>query len=79
LPTRSEFLKTRRAHAARRRRKEQMEGGVLVTNWNTRDIGSLEEVFRSHEFGRATNAMGGRKVSGAAGREDALFAHEFGL
>jgi hypothetical protein len=41
------------------------------------DVGSLEEVFRSHEFGRATGAMGKGGVLAFAGYEEALFAKEF--
>jgi hypothetical protein len=50
----------------------------MFTNRDARDVGSLEEVFRSHEFGRVTDAMGGRGVFDPAGREGALFAQEFG-
>jgi hypothetical protein len=50
----------------------------MFTNWDARDAGSLEDVFRSRHFGRAAGAMGGRRVSGADVREDALFAKEFG-
>jgi hypothetical protein len=50
----------------------------MFTNWDARDVGSLEEVFRSHEFGQATNTMVGRGASYPARREDGLFAREFG-
>jgi hypothetical protein len=50
----------------------------MFTNWDARDAGSLEDVFRSRHFGRAAGAMGGRRISGADVREDALFAKEFG-
>ena len=49
----------------------------MFTNWDARDVGSLEEVFRSHEFGQAPNTMGGREGSYPARREDGLFAKEF--
>ena len=49
----------------------------MFTNWDARDVGGLEEVFRSHEFGRVTDATRGRGVSRPAGCEDALFAWEF--
>jgi hypothetical protein len=50
----------------------------MFTNWDARDVGGLGEVIRSHECGRATDAMGGRGVFGPAGREDGLFAQEGG-
>ena len=37
----------------------------MFTNWDARDVGSLEEVFRSHEFGRATDARWGRGGEGS--------------
>ncbi len=54
--------------------------GSMFTNRDTRGVGGLEEVFRSHEFGRATDPMRGRGrgVSDPADREDALLAQEFG-
>lgn len=42
------------------------------------DVGSLEEVFRSNEFGRATDAWRGGGVSYPEGREDVILAKEFG-
>ena len=50
----------------------------MFSNWDARDVGSLEEVFRSHEFGQAPNTMGVRGGAYLAGREDGLLAKEFG-
>ena len=50
----------------------------MVTNWDACDVGSLEEVFRSHEFGRATGATGGRRAADSARRGDRLFGKRFG-
>ena len=50
----------------------------MVTNWDACDVGSLEEVFRSHEFGRATGATGGRRAADPARRADRLFGKRFG-
>jgi hypothetical protein len=50
----------------------------MFTNWDAREVGSLEEVFRSHEFGQPPNTMGGGGASYPARREDGLFAKEFG-
>ena len=49
----------------------------MFSNGDARDVGGLEEVFRSDEFGRATDAMGGG-VSDPVDREDVIFAREFG-
>jgi hypothetical protein len=47
----------------------------MFSNGDTGDVGSLEEVFRSHEFGQATDAWRGGGVSDP---EDVILAKEFG-
>jgi hypothetical protein len=48
----------------------QMEGGVMMRNKDASDVRGLEEVFRSHEFGRATDATGDGAISLPGDLED---------
>jgi hypothetical protein len=50
----------------------------MLSNRDAGDVASLEEVFRSHEFGRAADAWGDGEVSDPTGREDVILAKEFG-
>jgi hypothetical protein len=50
----------------------------MFSNRDTGDVGSLEEIFRSHEFGRATDDWRGGGSCDPTSREDVIFAKEFG-
>jgi hypothetical protein len=50
----------------------------MFSNQDACEVGGLEVIFRSHQFGRGTDAVGGRAISDLGGHEDMIFAKEFG-
>ena len=50
----------------------------MFSNQDACEVGGLEVIFRSHQFGRGTDAAEGREISDLGGREDVIFAKEFG-
>ena len=50
----------------------------MFSNQDACEVGGLEVIFRSHQFGRGTGAVEAREASDLAGREHVIFAKEFG-
>jgi hypothetical protein len=50
----------------------------MFSNQDACEVGGLEVIFRSHQFGRATGAEEAGEVSDLACRENVIFAKEFG-
>jgi hypothetical protein len=50
----------------------------MFSNQDACEVGGLEVIFRSHQFGRGIDAVEGGEISDLGGREDVIFAKEFG-